>query len=84
MSDAVIVAIITAGASVIAQIIIGWSNHNRDELDRAVREQKLDDRLKVIEEKLDEHNGYAVRIGQMEKDLTKIGKDIEYLKKGDK
>ena len=84
MSDAVIVAIITAGASVIAQVIIGWSNHNRDELERAVREQELDDRLKVIEEKLDEHNGYAVRIGQMEKDLTKISKDIEYLKKGEK
>lgn len=84
MSDAVMVAIITAGASVIAQLIIGWSNHNRDEVERAVHRQKLDDRLKAIEEKLDEHNGYAGRIGQIEKDITQISKDIEYLKKGAK
>ena len=84
MSDAVVVATVTAIATVLAQVVIAHSNREKDGVQRARRDQNLDDRLKTIEKKLDEHNGYAQRFGQIEKDLAKISKDIEYLKKGAK
>lgn len=82
MSEAVIVALITAGASVICQFVIAKAQHDKDKTDLAVT-------LKGIEDRLDEHNSYASKIGGLAEDvgkltisLTKMEKDIEYLRKG--
>lgn len=83
MSDAVIVALVTAGATVVAQLVIAHSNRGRDDVQRARRDQRLDDRLDDIERKLDEHNGYAERFERIEKDLAKISTEL-ILKRGTK
>lgn len=82
MSDAIIVALITAGASVLCQFVIAKAQHDKDKTDLAVT-------LKGIEDRLDEHNSYASKIGGLAEDvgkltisLTKMEKDIEYLRKG--
>lgn len=82
MTDAIIVALITAGASVIGQAIISSAQHNKDKTDLAVTLQNISDRL-------DEHNRYAEKIGGLAADVSemnvamaKMEKDIEYLRKG--
>jgi len=57
----------------------------------AVREQKQADTFKSIEEKItslekkvDIHNGYAEKFGEISKSLIAIKKDIEYLRKVNK
>ena len=82
MSEAIIVALITAGASVLCQFAIAKSQHEKDKTDLAVT-------LKGIEDRLDEHNSYASKIGglandmhQLRNDMTVMQKDIEYLRKG--
>lgn len=40
----------------------------------------LEYRMKKVEEKLDEHNGYAEKLGSIEIAIVKIQKDIEYLR----
>lgn len=40
----------------------------------------LDYRMKKVEEKLDEHNGYAEKLGSIEIAIVSIQKDIEYIK----
>ena len=82
MSEAIIVALITAGASVLCQFAIAKSQHEKDKTDLAVT-------LKGIEDRLDEHNSYASKIGdlandvhQLRNDMTAMQKDIEYLRKG--
>jgi len=82
MSDAIIVALITAGASVLCQFVIAKAQHDKDKTDLAVT-------LKGIEDRLDEHNSYASKIGGLAEDVgkltisvTKMEKDIEYLRKG--
>lgn len=66
------VAFIPAAAAVICQIIISTTDRKKAKEDAAVKEQKLTDRLHVIEQKLDEHNGYAKKIGQIERSLIRI------------
>ena len=82
MSEAVIVALITAGASVICQFVIAKTQHDKDKTDLAVT-------LKGINDRLDTHNHYAEKIGNLAEDMEKVTiamakmeKDIEYLRKG--
>ena len=82
MSEAVLVAIITATASVICQFVIARTQHEKDKTDLAVT-------LKGITDRLDLHNGYAEKIGGLADDMekmtiamAKMEKDIEYLRKG--
>ena len=80
MSDAVIVALITAGAAVLSNWLITRSNREKDTAERAKKDQEVQDRLKTIEKKLDEHNGYAARFEKIGIDIAEIKTTLSHLK----
>lgn len=49
-------------------------------IDAAKREQRQNDRLEIIEKKIDEHNNYGKKFASCEKNIALMQKDIEYLK----
>ena len=69
MSAVIIVAIITGVCSVIGQWLISRE-----------REIRLDERLKSVEKKLDEHNKFSDKIGGIREDIAAIKTDIRNLK----
>ena len=69
MSDVIIVAIITGICSVVGQWLISRE-----------REIRLDERLKSVEKKLDEHNRFSDKIGGIREDIASIKTDIKNLK----
>jgi hypothetical protein len=69
MSDVIIVAVITGICSVIGQWLISRE-----------REVRLDERLKSVEKKLDEHNKFSDKIGGIREDIASIKTDIRNLK----
>ena len=71
MSEVIIVAIITGFCSVLGQWLISRE-----------REARLDERLKSVEKKLDEHNRYADKIGGIQADIASIKTDIKNIKEG--
>lgn len=66
MSEVIIVAIITGVCSVVGQWLISRE-----------REIRLDERLKSVEKKLDEHNGYAQKFEGIQIDIAKISTKLE-------
>lgn len=67
--------------------LIGKSR--KDAAKEAAREQAQNDKFEqifsetgMIKKKLDQHNHYAEKFGEIEKAIIKIQKDIEYIKKG--
>lgn len=85
----IIVALITGVCAVVGQYLISQKKTRDDEIKDAQREQKqldqleaMDERFKAIEKKLDEHNGYAEKFGEISTSIVAIRKDLEYLKKG--
>mgnify|MGYP006967124117 FL=1 len=44
------------------------------------REIRLDERLKSVEKKLDEHNGYAKKFEDIQIEIAKISTEIKNLK----
>lgn len=69
MSEVIIVAIITGVCSVVGQWLISRE-----------REIRLDERLKSVEKKLDEHNGYAKKFEDIQIEIAKISTEIKNLK----
>lgn len=95
LSDAVITAIIVAVSSIVCQVLINRNNRNKrskEETDKAqqkaiesaLESQKLDLRLKSIEDKLEIHNNYAERLADIAKSIAVIENDIKNLYKGAK
>lgn len=66
MTDVIIVAIITGVCSVVGQWLVSRE-----------REIRLDERLKSVEKKLDEHNGYAKKFEAIQIDIAKISTKLE-------
>lgn len=80
MSDGILVACITAVATIIGQWLISKSQHDKD---NAV----LNERLDGIKTRLDTHNHYAERLGdladgmnELKVDMAEIKTDVNWLK----
>lgn len=81
MSEAVMGALITAVASVIVQFLINANNNRRKKVEDAVRDALMEKRLESIEHKLDIHNGYADKLGNIETSIAVISNEIKNLYK---
>ena len=80
MSDIVIVAIITGICSVVGQWIISHSANQKRKVEEAVRDARLDDRLSGVEKRLDAHNSYAEKFGEIQTDIAVIRTEIKAIK----
>lgn len=69
MPDIVLVAVITGICSIVGQWLISRE-----------REIRLDERLKSVEKKLDEHNGYAEKFSEIREDIAVIKTKLESMK----
>lgn len=69
MSDVIITALIAAIGSIIGQWLISRE-----------REARLDERLKGVEKRLDTHNNYAEKIGDIQRDIGILATEIKNLK----
>ena len=80
MTEAIIIAVIAAAGSVLGQALIAGSSRRKDAAERARLDERTDQRLKRIEQKLDEHNGYAERLAEVQTDIAVIKADIKNLR----
>ena len=69
VNDVIVVAIITGLFSVFSQWLISRE-----------REARMDERLKNVEKKLDEHNKFSDKISSITADIASIKTNIENLK----
>ena len=81
MNDAIIVAVISAVATIATQLLINAQNKKEMSIAQAVRDKGFEDRLQVIEEKLESHNSYAEKFASVSNSIVAMQKDIEYLRK---
>ena len=80
-----------AQATVIASIISGlvavlvciWNNRamaNKQKIEEAARDAKLELWMRTVDRKLHTHNGYAERFSEIKEDIAGIRASIEFLK----
>lgn len=81
MSEGVLIALITGLCAVVGQWLISRSENEKRKVEDAVRDARLEDRLKSVEKKLDVHNGYAEKFSEIQTDIAVIRNDIKTLYK---
>lgn len=79
LSDAVLAALIAGVCAVIGQLLISLTQSAKHRTDDAVRDAKLEEKLKSMEKKLDEHNGYAQLFSSVQTDIAIIKTEIKTL-----
>lgn len=83
--------LLTAIASVLTQIVLNKRNRDkrraeseeerkRAAIEEALKDERLEQRMKVIEEKLDIHNGYAQKLEDVNNQLSEIKTDVAVIK----
>lgn len=72
MSDIVLSALIGAAASILVNLLNNARERKKKAVEEAKRETRLEDRLHSIETKLDIHNGYAEKLGNIQVDIAYI------------
>lgn len=78
----IIVAVITGLCAVVGQWLISRRQNKDREISEAVRAQQMADRLQAVENKLDIHNGYAEKLGEIEKSIAVIETNIKNIYTG--
>ena len=85
MPENIAVALITGVLAVfgtyVGNVAISRKKTREDAIREARRDQELKDRLDRLEQKVDEHNGYAKRFEEIGKDIAVIKTKIEILGK---
>lgn len=89
MEATIIQSLITSGATIVVAYIGYMKLQKQNKIEEAIREQKqldrldrIDDNVRSLGKKVDIHNGYAEKFGEISSSIALIQKDIEYLKKG--
>lgn len=80
MSDPVLIALITGLCAVVGQWLISRSQNEKRKVEEAIRDARLEDRLRSVEKKLDEHNGYASKFASIQTDIAVIKSDLKHLR----
>lgn len=80
MSDVVLAALIGAAASIVVNLITLIGQNNKRKTDEAVKDERLENRLKNIEKKLETHNSYAEKLEGIQRDMGEIQTDIAVIK----
>jgi hypothetical protein len=83
----IIIALIASAGGIAGAYLAVRKGNREQEIKDAQREQRQSDRLDRIEEKMgnlekkvDIHNGYGEKFGDISKNMAVMAKDIEYLK----
>lgn len=77
METSIIVAIITGIFAVLGQYLIAKQNKKISDTERAVKDALMQQRLDIIEQKLDEHNGYAQKFAETAERLARVEQKLE-------
>lgn len=80
MSDVALAALFGAVASIIVNLITLIGQNNKRKTEEAVKDERLENRLKSIEHKLETHNRYAEKLESIKQDMGEIQTDIAVIK----
>lgn len=80
MTEGIIIAIVAGCFSTLGTIIVQANTKRKRDIENAVRDAKLDMQLDDIIKRLDIHNGYAEKFGDIEKSVVEICTEIKQLK----
>lgn len=76
----IIATVISSVLTLLGVIITVRSSEHKRDIEQAKRDQKIDDEIRQIKDKLDTHNGYAEKLTDITITVAEMRRDISYIK----
>lgn len=77
ITENIIIALITGCLSFAGVVITNTVSNKRNSIEQAKRDQKLDDKMQALSDRVDAHNGMLDRITNIEKSIVRIETKLE-------
>lgn len=77
ITENIVIALITGGLSFAGVVITNTVSNKRNSIEQAKRDQKLDDKMQALSDRVDAHNGMLDRITNIEKSIVRIETKLE-------
>lgn len=77
MSDNVLVAVITGLLSFAGVVVTNYVSNKKNSIEQAKRDQKLEDKIQSLTNRVDAHNGMLDKITSIEKSIVRIDTKLE-------
>ena len=77
IADNIIVATITGVFAFAGVVVSNHASNKKNAIEQAKRDQKLDDKIQELSDRVDAHNGMMDRIASIEKSIIRIDTKLE-------
>lgn len=77
ITENIIVAIVTGIFATIGVIVTNVASNRKNSVEQAKRDQKLEDKIQELTDRVDAHNGMLDRITNIEKSIVRIDTKLE-------
>ena len=77
ITETIIVALITSAFTFAGVLVANWSNRKKTDIEQTRRDQRIEDRIRELTKKVDEHNGMLDRVANIEKSIVRIETKLE-------
>ena len=77
ITENIIIAIITGLFAFAGVVISNLASNRRNRIDQAIRDARIEDKIKQLTERVDAHNGMLDRITSIEKHIVRIDTKLE-------
>lgn len=77
ITENIIVAIVTGIFATIGVIVSNMASNRKNAVEQAKRDQKIEDKIQSLSNRVDAHNGMLDRIANIEKSIVRIDTKLE-------
>lgn len=77
MTETIIATSITAVLSFAGVVVSNHASNKKNSIEQAKRDQKLEDKIQALSDRVDAHNGMLDRITNIEKSIVRIDTKLE-------
>ena len=77
ITENIVIALITGGLSFAGVVITNTVSNKKNSIEQATRDQKLEDKMQALSDRVDAHNGMLDRITNIEKSIVRIETKLE-------
>lgn len=77
ITENIVIALITGGLSFAGVVITNTVSNKNNSIEQAKRDQKLEDKMQALSDRVDAHNGMLDKITNIEKSIVRIETKLE-------
>ena len=77
ITENIIIAIITGGLAFAGVVVSNNASNKKNAIEQAKRDQKIEDKIQALSDRVDAHNGLSDRIENIEKHIVRIDTKLE-------